>query len=153
MRDSILQVTIAGIIGAAVMNVIMYLVLLLGVAVTAPWTIAADVFLAAQLVNTMAGLIIGLIGTVGLSIASAVVILLVLIWTGYDYAVPKGIIATNAFSFMTMGLFMPLLNVSPQVQRQPLTNIAAFVVLTIIGAVMGAALLKFHAASGREIRD
>lgn len=140
VKDSVLQVTVAGLIGAAVMNLVMYALLFLGLDVTMPWAIAADVFLTAQLAGTPLGIAIGLVGTVALSIASAALLPLVLVWTGLDFAILKGILATNAFSFVTMGLFMPLLRISPQVQRQPLTNLVALGILTVTGAVMGSVI-------------
>ncbi|MBS4020965.1 MAG: hypothetical protein KGZ79_00890 [Dethiobacter sp.] len=149
MKDSVVQVTVAGLIGAAVMNVIVFLLLLFGVQTTPPWEIAADVFLAADLINTALGVVIGLVGTVALSITSAVIILLVLKLTGYDFAVLKGILATNAFSFATMGLFMPLLNIAPQVQSNALTNILALGVLTVIGGMMAFVLLRFRTVAAK----
>lgn len=147
MKDSVVQATVAGLVGAAVMNMIMFLLLIIGVRTTPPWEIAADVFLAADLINTTLGVVIGLVGTVALSIASAVIILLVFKLTGYDFAVLKGIIATNAFSFAMMGLFMPLLNIAPQIQKDALTNMLALSTLTVIGSVMALVLLKFRAVA------
>ncbi|MHB8986873.1 MAG: hypothetical protein ACYC38_13280, partial [Eubacteriales bacterium] len=54
---------------------------------------------------------------------------------GYDFAVLKGIIATNAFGFVTMGLFMPLLRIAPQVQSNPVTNLLGFLNLTLMGII------------------
>ncbi len=143
MKDSVVQVTITGIIGAFIINATIYILQILGVNVLAPWLIAANVFLVPDLAATTLGMIIGLVGTVGLSIASAIVILLIFNWTGYDYAILKGIIGMNAFSFATMGLLMPLLNIAPEVRSQPLTNIIALAVLTMTGAILGALLKRF----------
>ncbi|MBS4031583.1 MAG: hypothetical protein KGZ63_09205 [Clostridiales bacterium] len=143
MRDSVVQVTVSGLIGAFIINSSIYILQLLGINVLAPWLIAANVFLEQDLVTTTLGIIIGLVGTVGLSIASATIILLLLRWTGYDYAILKGIIGVNAFSFSTMGLFMPLLNITPSIRSQPLTNIIALSVLTLTGAILGALLKRF----------
>jgi hypothetical protein len=143
MKDSVVQVTVSGLIGALIINIIIYILQILEVNVLAPWLIAAKVFLIPDLATTTLGIIIGLIGTVGLSIASAIIILLILRWTGYDYAILKGIIGINAFSFITMGLFMPLLNIAPEVRSQPLTNIIALTVLALTGAVLGTLLKHF----------
>ena len=143
MKDSIVQITVIGLIGALIMNSVIYVLQILGINVLAPWILAANVFLLPELATTPLGVIIGLIGTVGLSIASAMIILLILNWTGYDYAILKGIVGTNAFSFLTMGLFMPLLNIAPEVRTQPLTNIIALAVLTITGAILGALFKRF----------
>ena len=141
MKDSVIQVTFAGIIGALVMDVIMYLVILLGVNATAPWVVAAYVFLSPEHVYTVSGTIIGLIGTVALNVAAAALTLLLCRLTGFDYAVFKGIIAVNAFSFITIGLFMHLLNIAPQIRQQPISNYLALLVLSMIGG-MDAYILK-----------
>lgn len=144
MRDSVVQVTAAGFIGAVVMDVFMYLILLLGVKITSPWYVAADVFLTPKYINTISGVIIGLIGTLALSIAGAVIMYLIFKITGYDYAVLKGVLSVNAFTFVAMGLFMPLLKIAPQIQSQPVTNFLALLALTITGSVMAFVLKKFH---------
>lgn len=142
MRDSILICTILGVIGSILINTIMYLALLSGLSVTPPWEIAADVFLESNLVNSPLGLLIGLTGTIALSITTAILILIVFNLTGSDYSILKGIVTANALGFVTMGLFMPLLKISPNVQSQPLTNIFALLNLSIIGAVMSYIIKK-----------
>lgn len=149
VKDSAVKVTIAGIAGSLVMNLIMYLIILLGIKTTSPWSIAANIFLTQSYVNTPAGIVIGLIGTVALNIASAIIILFVLNRTGYDYAILKGILSINALSFVTMGLFMPLLKISPHVRNQPLTNYLALGVLTITGIIIAVVLKKL----GTEIKQ
>lgn len=144
MKDSVVQVTFAGIIGALVMDLIMYLVILLGVRTTGPWVIAADVFLTPDYVYSVSGTIIGLIGTVALNVTAAAMILLLCKLTGFDYAVLKGILTVNAFSFITMGLFMPLLNIAPQIRQQPVTNYLALLVLSIIGGIEAYILKKLN---------
>jgi hypothetical protein len=143
LKDSVVQVTVSGLIGSFVINITIYILQVLGVNVLSPWLIAANVFLVSDQVTTMLGIVIGLIGTIGLSVASAAIILAILRWTGYDYAILKGIIGINAFSFIMMGLFMPLLNIAPEVRSQPLTNIIALSVLTLTGAILGAILKRF----------
>lgn len=135
MRDSIVRGTLAGLAGAVTMNIIMYIIIYLGVNTLHPWQIAADVFLTWGQVNTELGMIIGLISTLALSIATALFTVFVLEWTGYDFAVLKGIITTNAFGFVTMGLFMPLLRIAPQVQSNPVTNLLGFLNLTLMGII------------------
>lgn len=144
MKDSILKATLTGIIGALITNTVMYVMILLGLKTATPWQVAADIFLTPSYINTASGVIIGLIGTVSLGITSAFLILLVLRWTGYDYAVLKGIITVNALNFITMGLFMPILKIAPQVQKQPTTLYLALFSLTLAGAVMAFALKKFQ---------
>ncbi len=143
MNDSVVKITVAGFIGAVIMNLFVYLVVLLGVNITFPWQIAADIFLATQYITSILGTILGLIGTLALNIAGAILVYMIFKFTGYDYATLKGVLALNGFSFISMGLFMPLLRIAPQVQNQPLTNIMALVTLTITGAVMGLFLRRF----------
>ena len=42
-----------------------------------------------------------------------------------------------------MGFLMPLLNIAPQIQSKPLTNLLAVAILTIIGATMSYILKKY----------
>ncbi|EEG76034.1 hypothetical protein [Dethiobacter alkaliphilus] len=143
MKDSVVQITVFGIIGTVIINALIYALQVMGVNVLAPWLISANVFLEPELAQTTLGIIIGLVGTGGLGIASAAIILLLLHWTGKDYAILKGIVGINAFSFITMGLFMPLLNIAPQVRADPLTNIVALSVLSVAGAIVGALLQQY----------
>lgn len=143
MKDSAVQVTVTGIIGSVVINSIMYLFLLFGVKTTPPWKIAANVFLTTKYLDTASGVILGLIGTIALGIAAASLILLILKWTGYDYAVLKGILTTNAFGFLTIGLFMKLLKISPWITSEPVTNYLALITLTIAGALMSTILKTY----------
>jgi hypothetical protein len=151
MKDSIVKVTITGIIAAIFMSIVVYLFLLFGLEISTPWEIAADVFLVQELVLTPIGTLLGFIGTIALNIASAGGILLILIWTGFDYPVLKGIVVTNAMGFGGMGLFMPLLKIYPQIQNEPLTNLAALFILTLTGALMGYILNKYRIKNGRTI--
>ncbi|MEW6243598.1 MAG: hypothetical protein AB1497_04900 [Bacillota bacterium] len=136
--------TVTGTVGAAVMNLLVLLLILLGVPTVSPWAVAADVFLTKVMGNTPAGTLIGLIGTLALNIFSAFLILLVLRWSGYDFAIIKGVLTINAFSFVTMGLFMPPLRIAPQVQVGPVTNLVALTVLTITGGLIAGLLRRFH---------
>ncbi|MBS4030124.1 MAG: hypothetical protein KGZ63_01690 [Clostridiales bacterium] len=151
MKDSIVQITIVGSIGGILLNGIMLLLLQLGIPAPRPWAVAADSFLQAPLVNTVAGTVLGLLSTVALSIATAFLILLVLNYTGDDFAILKGIIVIDAFVFATMGLFMPLLNIYPKFQVMPLTNLVAFTVMTVVGAVMAAVLAWLRTATKRKV--
>lgn len=145
MRDSILGVTIAGAAGAAVVDVLSAIARAVGLPIAAPWKIAADVFLARELVNTPLGITLGIIGTLGLSTAISIAILLVLGWTGSDLAWLKGLICANAFGFVTLGAIGPALGIYPAIQRQPLTNFAAFVGLSLLGIVQARFLARWLA--------
>jgi len=46
-------------------------------------------------------------------------------------------------------LFMPLLNIAPQIQSQPLTNLFALIILTIFGVVVSIILKEY----GRFIKS
>ncbi|HWI54920.1 MAG TPA: hypothetical protein VNT57_04465, partial [Desulfobacteria bacterium] len=96
------------------------------------------------------GVILGLIGTLALNVAGALIVYVIFKITGYDYAIFKGILTLNAFSFVSMGLFMPLLKISPQVQSQPLTNFMALATLTVTGTVVAVVLRKFHNENERK---
>lgn len=143
MKDSIGAATVAGIIGAVLMDFLVYALMILGIPIITPWNVAADVFLKWDEVNTDLGLLLGVIGTIALGVATAILIVLLIKLTGKDFAILKGIIAANTVGFGSMGLFMPLLNIAPQIQSQPLTNLLAVAILTIAGATMSYFLNKY----------
>lgn len=144
MKDSVVKVTVSGIVGGIVIDFIMFAALLLGVRTTTPWKIAANVFLTTKYLDTTAGIILGLFGTIGLGIAAAGLVLLILKWTGYDYAILKGVLTANAFGFISMGLFMSLLKISPWIKNEPVTNFMALFCLTVSGAVMATILKSYE---------
>jgi hypothetical protein len=133
--------TLAGLLGAVLVNGLTYFFRWLGMPVSAPWEIAANVFLNPQYIHTTTGIIIGLTATAALSTAVALAISFVLKWTGDNMAWLKGVICANAFGFITLGLFMNLLQIWPQIRNEPGTNIAALINLSILGFVQ-ALLLK-----------
>lgn len=47
----------------------------------------------------------------------------------------KGLLVANAFGFITMGLFMRLLNIWPQIRNQPETLFTPLINLSILGVV------------------
>ncbi len=143
MQDSIAAATIVGIIGAVLMDLLVYALVVLGIPIITPWNIAADVFLKWDKVNSNIGLLLGVIGTIALCVGTAILIVLLIKLTGTDFAILKGIITANTVGFGSMGLFMPLLNIAPQIQSQPLTNLLAVVILTILGATMSYILKKY----------
>ncbi|MCL6591122.1 MAG: hypothetical protein K6U80_14345 [Firmicutes bacterium] len=127
--------TLAGLIGAVLVNSITYLFRFLGVQTSVPWEIGANIFLNPRYIHTPSGIVIGLVASAALSIASALLIALVLQWSGYNLAWLKGIICANAFGFITMGLFMNLLHIWPQIRNEPGTNLSALIILSLLGVV------------------
>ncbi|MFZ3101023.1 MAG: hypothetical protein WA131_11890 [Desulfitobacteriaceae bacterium] len=143
MKDSIGAATVAGIIGAVLMDFLVYALMILGIPIITPWNIAADVFLKWDVINSDLGLLLGVIGTIALGVTTAILIVLLIKLTGKDFAILKGIVTANAIGFGAMGLFMPLLNIAPQIQSQPLTNLLSVALLTISGATMSYILNKY----------
>ena len=143
MKDSIALATVAGLIGAAIMDFLNYLILFAGIPSIPSWYVAADVFLSLDQANSLLGTIIGLIGTLALGIATALLIVVLIKLTGNDYAILKGILTSNAVGFGAMGLFIPLLNITPQLQSQPHTNIIAMVLLTLTGGIIAYILSRY----------
>ncbi|MCM1566673.1 MAG: hypothetical protein FNP40_15415 [Dehalobacter sp. 4CP] len=143
MKDSIGAATIAGIIGTMIMDVLSYIIIALGIPMTSPWNIAADVFLNWSEVNSPIGIFLGIVGTMALGIGTTIILVIVMKMTGKDFAILKGIIVSNAVGFASMGLFMPLLNIAPQIQLEPLTNLFALIILTIFGVIISFILKKY----------
>lgn len=133
--------TLAGLIGAVLVNGLTYLFRLMGFYTSTPWQIAANIFLNPQYIHTTSGIILGFIATIALSTATALLISFVLKWSGYNMAWLKGAICTNVFGFITLGLFMNLLHIWPQIRNEPSTNMIALINLSIVGIVQ-AILLK-----------
>ncbi|HEX3046343.1 MAG TPA: hypothetical protein VHY08_16415 [Bacillota bacterium] len=136
--------TLGGLLGAVLINGLTYFFRLLGVQTSTPWEIAANVFLNPRYIHTLSGALIGLIGTVALSIGTALLIAFVLKWTGFNLAWLKGIICANAFGFISMGLFMNLLHIWPQIRNEPGTNLVAFLNLSLLGIVQAILLKKWQ---------
>lgn len=143
MKDPIGAAAIAGIIGTIIMDFLSYILIVLGIPMTSPWNIATDVFLSWSQVNSPIGIFLGIVGTTALGIGTAILLVIVMKMTGKDFAVLKGIIVANAVGFASMGLFMPLLNIAPQIQSQPLTNLFALIILTIFGVIVSFILKKY----------
>lgn len=137
MRDSIVGISVGSLIGAGIVNGSSLLFYLLGISPFTAWTVAAEIFLRKSLLYTPVGIIIGLIATVALSFGTAVLTLLIMRWTGKDWAWLKGIIAAHAFSFITVGLFMPLLGIAPSFRNYGLAHIGAFGNMTFLGLAQG----------------
>lgn len=145
MRDSVLGATIAGVVGAVVVDGLTALARAAGLPIAAPWRIAADVFLTSDLIVTPLGTILGIIGTLALSTATAITILLVLGRTGCDLAWLKGLVCANGFGFLSLGAIMPALDIYPAIQHQALTNLAALVGLSLLGMVQALFLARWLA--------
>lgn len=143
MRDSVLGATIAGVAGAAVVDGLTAIARAAGLPIAAPWRIAADVFLASDLIGTPLGTALGIVGTLALSTATAITILLVLGWTGCDLAWLKGLVCANGFGFLSLGAIMPALDIYPAIQHQSLTNLAALVGLSLLGIVQALILARW----------
>jgi hypothetical protein len=137
LNDIFYASTVTGVIGGILVNGLTYLCLLIGIPSSTPWQIGADIFLDPPLINTPAGLILGVIVSFALSFGTAFVICLALQATSRKFAPLKGIIISNALNFINLGLILPLLNVWPQIHHEPATYFVAMVVLTIQGTVLG----------------
>ncbi|MEL7567974.1 MAG: hypothetical protein AAGU27_24285 [Dehalobacterium sp.] len=143
MKDSIGTATIVGIIGTIIMDSLSYILIALGIPMTSPWNIAADVFLSWSQVNSPIGIFLGIVGTMALGIGTTILLVIVMKMTGKDFAILKGVVVANAVGFASMGLFMPLLNIAPQIQSQSLTNLFALIILTIFGVIVAFVLGKY----------
>lgn len=137
MRDSVLGVAVTGFVGAAAVDTLSFLSHRLGMNPKDSWEIAAEIFLRGVPARTPVGIILGLIATVGLSMAAAGLTLLLLRWTGTDFAWLKGTVGANVFGFVTLGLFMPLLHIWPAMRDYPLAYVAALINLSIMGLIQG----------------
>ncbi|MCM1565226.1 MAG: hypothetical protein NC238_04535 [Dehalobacter sp.] len=143
MKDPVGAATVAGIIGTIIMGFLSYILIASGIPLTSPWNIAADVFLSWSQVNSPIGIFLGIVGTMALGIGTTILLVIVIKMTGKDFAILKGVIAANAVGFASMGFFMPLLNIAPQIQSQPLTNLFALIILTIFGMITSFILKKY----------
>lgn len=135
---------LAGLIGAIVVDGLTYLFLILGIKTSTPWEIAASVFLNTPLIYTLMGTIIGVIGTIALSTATSLLLAWLLSATGDKHAWLKGLITANALGFINLGLFMPLLNIWPQIRNEPATNFVALFILSVMGIILSLLLKKWN---------
>lgn len=137
LRDIAPVSLIAGLAGAAAVDGLTLAERALGVRTLTPWGVAADIFLAPALARTAAGTVLGLVGTVALSTAVAMIIYGFLRVSGADFAALKGAMAANAVGFVTLGFFAPLLGIAPQIRGDLVTNYTALVNLTVLGLWQG----------------
>ncbi|CAA7603316.1 Hypothetical protein DEACI_4139 [Acididesulfobacillus acetoxydans] len=137
MRDSIVGIFIGSLIGAAVINGFSLLFYVLGISPFTAGAVAAEIFLRNNLVHTPSGIFIGLVATTALSFGTATLTWLILRWTGKDWAWLKGIIAAQAFTFLGVGLFMPLLGIAPSFRNYGLAHIAALANMIFLGLAQG----------------
>ncbi len=136
--------TMAGLVGALLVNGFTYLFRFVGTKTSTPWEIAANVFLNRHLIHTPEGIIIGLAGTVGLSITIALIIAYTLNVSGYNMAWLKGVIISNSFGLGTLGLFTRLLNIWPQIRNEPGTYLSAIIILSITGIIIASLLTRWQ---------
>lgn len=148
MRDTITVGTVAGIIGAVVLNIFIYILRLLGVKTSTSWDVAADIFLTPAKIHTLPGFFIGLVATAALCVGSAIIITIVLKAGGSDNAWLKGLLVANAIGFGTMAL-MPPLGIAKHVQSEPVTNIVALVALSLFGVVTSYIIVKLGRLQNR----
>lgn len=137
MRDIAPISMFAGLAGAAAVDGLTLLERVLGVRTRTPWGVAADIFLEPAQAHTAAGTVLGLVATVALSTAVAMLIYGFLRVSGHDYALLKGSMAALAVGFVTMGFFAPLLGIAPQIRGDLVSNYTALVNLTVLGAWQG----------------
>lgn len=143
LTDLFLIATFTGVIGGVIVDALTYLYVLIGIPTSTPWQIAADVFLDPPYLHTPSGIALGIIMTLALGIGTAFVVVLALKTTGREYAVLKGVLISNALSFINLGFTLPLLNIWPQIHREPITFYVAMVNLTILGVVLGYLIKKW----------
>lgn len=137
MRDVAPVSLLTGLAGAAVVDGLTLLERLLGLKTQTPWGIAADIFLRPVTAHTMGGVILGVIGSIALSVALALAIYLFLRLSGRDYAPLKGVLAAEALGFVTMGVLAPLLHIAPGLKGDLTTNYVALVNLAVLGLAEG----------------
>ncbi len=152
MKDTLVTGTLAGIVGAIVLDVVTYLALVIGIKTSTPWDVAALVFLRPQYLGTISGYIIGIIGSLALGIAAGIMTSMVIKITGSDYAWLKGVIVAEAVGFATLGFFAPLVKIAGFLKNQPVTNIFAMVNLFIFGLVTGYFIKRYGKFAGTNIQ-
>lgn len=150
LRDIAPVSLIAGLTGAAVVDGLTLAERALGVRTRTPWGVAADIFLEPALARTAAGTVLGLVITVALSTAVAMIIYGLLRVTGADYAALKGVMAANAMGFVTLGLLAPILGIAPQIRADLVSNYTALVNLAVLGLWQGWLIRRMlRSASGK----
>lgn len=152
MRDIAYVSTLAGIIGAAVVDGLTLLQRAAGIPTQTPWGVGAQVFLRPELVRTPGGIVLGLLVSLAMSIAGAFLVALFLRGFGPEHAVLKGVLVLNALGFITLGFFAPLLRVAPALRGDLVTNFVAVVNLSVVGAVQGGLVRRLLGGTARAGR-
>lgn len=150
MRDAAYVSTVAGLAGGVVVNGLTYVQRMSGIRTMTPWGVAAKVFLRPDLAATAAGTILGLIVSMGMSVAAAFLVYLFLRLAGRDYALLKGVLIAESLGFGTLGLFPSLLGIAGELRSSPTTYFVALVNLAALGLTLG--WLTARLMRGEKIR-
>lgn len=143
MRDSVAGISLAGFIGAAFVAGLSLVGRILGIPVMPIWEISALIFLKGGSSRTPSGIFLGLVATVALCITTSAIIYLLLRLTGRDFWWLKGVVGANAFTFVNMAFFMPLLGIAPFIRTDPTSHIIALILMTLLGLLQAGILTRW----------
>ncbi|GAW91348.1 hypothetical protein [Calderihabitans maritimus] len=143
MKDTFLVGSLAGIIGTLAMDLLSVVATLLKIPHSTAIGVAADIFLVRQLLGTPAAWLIGIAGHLVIGMVGGIFTAYLLRYTGRDYAIFKGILLAWIIGMGTVGFVMPLLKISPQIQREAFTNLFAVVSLAVYGGITAYLIARF----------
>lgn len=149
-RDTAYLATLAGAIGAVVVDGLTFLERLAGVPTRTPWEVGARVFLRPGLATSLGGIVFGLFISLAMSITGAFLLILFLRFCGEDHAVLKGVLVFNGLGLVTLGLLAPLLGIAPLLRGDLTTNFIAVTNLSVLGSVEGWLLQKLRVPTPRR---
>ena len=149
-KDTAYLATLAGAIGAVVVDGLTLLERLAGVPTRTPWEVGARVFLRSGLAKTAGGILFGLIISLAMSITGAFLLALFFQVFGEDHAVLKGVLVFNALGLVTLGLLAPILGIAPLLRGDLTTHFVAVINLSLLGAVEGGLMRRLRAGAPRR---
>lgn len=143
IRDTITIGSIAGIIATLVFISVNYIFKLLGYQFTSTWEATAGIFLASNLIHTPLGKIVGFLGEYIVGASGGITMAFILKFTGYDYYILKGLGMGALFWLVGVGIIGKLINLTPKIADEPLTNFLIILDLIIFGIISALIIVKY----------
>ena len=143
IRDTITIGSIAGIIATLIFISVNYIFKLMGFQLTSTWEATAKIFLASNLIHTPLGKIVGVFGEYVIGASGGIIMAYILKFTGYDYYLLKGLGMGALFWIVGVGIIGKLINLTPKIADEPITNFLIMLDLIIFGIISALIIVKF----------
>lgn len=144
MRDTVTIGAIGGVISTVIFEVTdIVIAYLLGFNYTPAWHAGANIYLNPDLIQTPAGILIGLTNSLFLGGSLGVLIAIVIRISGKDYYLIKGVGTALMWRMGTFGILAPVAQLTPHMKGEIGTQLLALLNFIIIGSVTSIIVAKY----------